>query len=160
MSDVRAELLARTKIDEISGCWNWVKAKDQDGYGSVRFGGKQRRAHRVSYEVHIEPVPRDARVCHRCDNPACINPAHLFLGSQAENISDMVAKGRQARGQRVSTAKLNESDIFAIRDADGGRGLHTALAKKHGVSSQQIADIRAGKCWAHLIAPELRNNAK
>lgn len=156
MNDAREILFARTRVDEASGCWIWLKTRNRDGYGCLGFGGKQHLAHRLSYEVHCGPLPRGTSVCHHCDKPACINPDHLFLGTQADNISDMVAKGRQARGRRVSGAKLNERDVSAIRAAIGPRGLHTALAKKFGVSSQQIADIRKGKYWGYSIAPELK----
>lgn len=153
MSDhLREKLRSKIKIDANSECWNWAESKYKDGYGSVRVKGKKLRAHRVSYQLYCGAIPDGMRVCHGCDNPACINPKHLFLGTQAENIDDMVAKGRQARGARVCGAKLIEADILVIRAAEGGRGLNSELARRFGVSGQQIADIRAGKYWAHVLA--------
>ena len=92
-ADPLRKLLKRCVKDEASGCWLWV-SQSGEGYGHLRIDGKSRSAHHASYELHVGPIPDGMRVLHRCDNPRCINPEHLFLGTQADNVADMVAKGR------------------------------------------------------------------
>ena len=88
-----------------SGCWFWTAYKDRAGYGTVRVGSKKRKAHRVMHEQIKGEIPAGLLVCHSCDNPSCVNPAHLWVGSSSENILDAVAKGRwtHTRGPREST---------------------------------------------------------
>ena len=153
-------LMAMVELDGRTGCWNWTGTKIRKGYGKFFVNGKFRRAHRASYELHCGPIPDGMFVCHRCDNPACVNPDHLFLGTHAENMADMTAKGRNRLGSRGDAnapfkrgadnpaAKLTQEDALAIRSAVGVTGV--ALAAKYGVSPRQIFRIRDGKKWAHL----------
>lgn len=84
------------------GCWTWLASKKHDGYGKRKHNGKMTTAHRVSFEMEFGPIPDGLAVLHRCDNPPCVRPDHLFLGTQQENIADMVAKGRHSRGAKHS----------------------------------------------------------
>jgi hypothetical protein len=140
-----------SKVKKTDGCWNWVGAKHVKGYGAFRFNNRMGRAHRFSYELHRGGIPAGMLVLHRCDNPACVNPDHLFLGTNADNMADKVSKGRQAhhgfRGDEHPTAKLTVAEVLAVREAEG---THREVAAQFGVSRKQIEDIRARRAWAYL----------
>jgi hypothetical protein len=157
MISLEQRLVAMSSVNADTGCLEWFAAKDGGGYGMIRIGRRTCRAHRISFEVHFGPIPDGMCVCHRCDNRLCIKPSHLFLGTQTENMADRDSKGRQprTRGERHGSAKLSEVDVSVIRNAEGGRGLLTALAKQFGVSRTQIANVRAGKNWSHRITEEI-----
>lgn len=138
-------LLSKIKINDRSGCWDWLGCKFSTGYGQIKLGGKKRTTHRFSYELHRGAIPSGQCVCHRCDNPGCVNPDHLFLGTDADNVADKVAKGRQAQGITHGLAKLTESDVLAIRAAVGVTQQN--LAERHGVTQSAISLIRLGKNW-------------
>ncbi len=140
-------LMAKVAVNEC-GCWVWTATRERKGYGKIRADGKMRQAHRVSYELHRGGIPDGMFVCHHCDNRACINPDHLFLGSHADNMEDMKSKGRQQIGVRNRQAKLTEADIVAIRAARGAP--QPELARTYGVSQSHISDIQTGKKWANV----------
>jgi hypothetical protein len=153
MKSLSERLLSKIVIDNETGCWNWTAYKNVDGYGQLLVKRQAHGAHRISYQVHRGQIPVNMKVCHSCDNPACINPAHLFLGTQTENVADMDAKGRRARGDSVANkgvdhpmAKLSESDVLAIKAAKSSRG----LSKKYGVDYRHIWRIRTGKRWTSV----------
>jgi len=153
-------LLSHFEIDLTTGCWNWSASKRYNGYGQITSAKKNLYPHRVSFEVHIGKIPLGLHVCHSCDNRACINPDHLFLGTPADNNADRNAKGRQAKGKDISKnrrsmaaegngrAKLTESDVLAIRAQSIGC---TTLARKYGISQSQILRIRKGDSWQSVI---------
>lgn len=120
------------KIPE-SGCWIWM-GNIARGYG--RTSGEQRRAHRVSYEMHCGPVPIGANVLHRCDVKCCVNPSHLFLGSQSENVADMVQKSRQKGGGR----RLSDAIILAVALSE--QSLRTT-ARMLGISKASVIKYKA-----------------
>lgn len=123
------------------GCWIWIGAKKKDGYGYVQHEGREFLAHRAAYFLRYGDLNPDLCICHRCDNRLCVNPDHLWQGTALENDADKVAKGRQARGERMGSAKLNEQKVLEIRAAfTGGRdGENTvSLGRKYGMHPSTI----------------------
>ncbi len=149
-----AEKLARnSREDAQTGCVLWTAAKNRDGYGVVLVGSRKdgtRRmmlAHRASWAERGEPLPVGMILCHRCDTPACINPAHLFIGTVAVNNADMRAKQRHARGAAHGLAKLTGQQVRDIRSAAGRRGL---IASNYGISANHVGAIKRREKWAHI----------
>lgn len=146
------------KVDNSGGdsaCWIWTAYRDRKGYGRIQRNGSgsPTQAHIISWEIACGPVPSGQCVLHRCDNPSCVNPAHLFLGTKADNNADMRAKGRHAHGERQGSAVLSEQDVRNIIALRKEGGLLTDLAVRFGVSESHISEISRGKAWAHLAAP-------
>ena len=134
-------------------CWEWTASRSSVGYGKIRIDDKMVLAHRWSYERYRGEIPDGMFVCHHCDNRACVNPNHLFLGTPADNMADRDIKGRQAeqKGEFNGYAKLSNSDVIAIkaRLAAGGE-THKAIAADYGMSRQAIGFINTGTTWSHL----------
>lgn len=122
-----------------SGCWLWLGYIDKDGYGRC----KRDRAHRVSYRQFIGPL-ENFSVLHKCDNPSCVNPEHLFLGTQLENIADMVSKKRHAKGIKNRHAKLSLEQVEEIRLDTRPQKI---IAANYGISQQQISGIKTKRYW-------------
>lgn len=139
-------------MDDPDQCWLWSGAKDGAGYGFCRAGGKQYRAHRYAMMLAQDgaPIPNGHVVCHKCDNPSCVRPGHLFIATQIENIADRDRKGRQAslRGESNPRAKLTYKIAEQIRKeyAAGGIG-QAALGKKYGVAKCSIQNIIKGTSY-------------
>lgn len=127
------------------GCWIWAAGRFEKGYGQFR----NKRANRVAWEIVIGKIPKGLQVLHRCDNPPCVRPSHLFLGTQLDNIRDMRRKGRDnyVRGTKIGTAKLSENAVLRIRKAVG---TNKCVANLFGISSSTVSLIKTGKRWGHL----------
>ena len=124
------------KVIKSSECWGWDGPKNAAGYGVVSSPSGNILAHRLSY------------VCHKCDNRACTNPAHLFLGTQQDNITDMISKGRSPLGSKNGLSKLTEVTVEAIRN---DRRPNAVLGTMYGVSAATISRVRRGILWAHVV---------
>lgn len=138
-------------IGQPDECWPWTGAHYSSGYGNVGVLDddlipRTRGAHRIAWELRVGPIPPGLSVLHRCDTPACVNPDHLFLGTHADNMADMVAKGREARGTRNGQAKLTEQQVGEIRLAHGTIPF-ADLAARFGISRSQLARILNGERW-------------
>lgn len=136
------------------GCWPWIGQLDRNGYGTIRVAGQMRTAPRVAWELATErTIPSGFAVLHRCDNPPCCNPAHLFLGTQADNMADMAAKGRSRRGSRSTAARLSAEDVSTIRRRyANGDVSQDQLAQEFGVSQTNISQIVRGLTWREEVA--------
>lgn len=144
-------VLARfwSHVDQSGDCWLWTRATNGVGYG--RFAvtkGNIVSTHRFSWEVANGAIPEGQSVLHRCDVRHCVNPAHLFLGSRADNARDMVEKGRNARGEQHGIARLTAADARAIRDryAAGGVSMHD-LAAQYGVTDVTVFNVVHRRTW-------------
>jgi hypothetical protein len=135
-------------------CWLWTRYRDPAGYGQLHLTKKKHiLAHRHAWELsHRRKIPKGMMILHHCDNPPCVNPAHLYLGTQMDNMADKMRRGRHrpTRGERDGMAKLNEEQIREIRLAYAAGGVtQEVLAQYFGISQTQISDIIARKRWAH-----------
>lgn len=125
-----------------AGCWLWEKAITNKGYGRVGVGGtKQGYAHRESFKAFNGEIPAGLYVLHRCDVRCCVNPAHLFLGTDADNVADMMGKQRRQY-------KVTRQQASSIKAALDGGSAHLGLAKQYGISRSQVSKIAVGKRWA------------
>ena len=137
-------------------CWQWNGSVNNNGYGRLNRNGRIVYAHRLSYELAYGCVPDGVDVLHRCDNPPCVNPTHLFLGTQADNNLDCREKGRHScgirpRGERHSRAKLTERDVKKIHRLHGeGKVSHKLLGEMFGVSRSAISLVLSRKNWSHV----------
>lgn len=127
-------------VDTSQDCWMWTHNRDKHGYGKFYALGRYRKAHRFSWKIAFGEIPEGMCVCHHCDNPACVNPHHLFLGTVAANIADMVRKKRHAR-------KLDDKDVRIIRDSNQPV---QALSKQFGVSKSTISSIKLRRTYRYI----------
>lgn len=141
-----------SKIEIIpNSCWLWTGGTTTEGYGQFTIGYKRHRAHRVAYARWKMLFPEELYVCHACDNRVCVNPAHLFLGTAADNIADRDAKGRQAVGEANGRAVLTEEQVLAIRaEYAAGDTSQRALGRKYGVEKTAIRRAVHRATWAHV----------
>lgn len=143
---------SRVDVRGVDDCWEWSAGRVSAGYGAVWDNsiGRHRHAHRLAWEIVNGPIPDGQWVLHRCDNPPCCNPSHLFLGTQADNDADRTAKGRGIHGVSHPYAKLTPDSVREIRSRIAGGEIPSALAIEFGVSSSTLYDMIHGKTWRHI----------
>lgn len=144
---VKQRFLEKVSVNKSNGCWEWTGAwKRPEGYGFfwMNRSKKNEYAHRVSFEIFNRKHPGDLQVCHTCDNPKCVNPDHLFLGTAKDNMRDRSNKGRTLDCERSPRAKITDAIARAIFLSDE---THATIARKHGVSVGTVYFIRARRTW-------------
>jgi len=140
----------RYTVDQDTGCWIWNGVKDGGGYGRVhyiKYGF--RSAHRLSYNTYKGTIPENVCVCHKCDVRSCVNPDHLFLGTNIDNLKDRDSKGRQAKGINNGTSKLVEKEVLEIRKLKGHMR-QIDIAKLYNIHTDTVYRIWIGRTWKHL----------
>lgn len=146
-----------THVERTPGCWLWTGEKNSKGYGRFRKNGQWHLAHRFSWEAFKGPLSDGLCVLHRCDNPRCVNPKHLFLGTQTDNMRDCANKGRlvlpeqKAEGTQHYSAKLTEDDVRAIRRRFASGEGQRCIAESFGLKRTTIAAITQGRTWKHVL---------
>lgn len=142
---------AKWKVSD-NGCFEWTAAKAGKGYGQIKIPGTRRQeyAHRLAYRIYHGDIPADKEVCHRCDNPACVNPAHLWLGNRRENAQDMAQKGRSTFGERNPRAKLTEDDVRKIKLLLRQGRSQAWIGSLYGIHQVHISKIARGIAWKHV----------
>ena len=131
-------------------CWRWWGVTSSVGYGYFQYRNQCVFAHRLSYELHFGPIPESYFVCHKCDNRSCCNPKHLFVGTPADNTADMMAKGRNVRGELVRGSKLKEQDVKEIRMLRASGMKLKPIAERYGISCSNVVDIAKHQTWKHV----------
>lgn len=140
-----------SKVEKTASCWLWTACLNPNGYGHLRVDKADWAAHRLSWEIHRGPIPDGLWVLHHCDNPPCINPAHLFLGTCRDNHADMIAKGRKVTvrlcGELSGVAKLTAQKVVEIRALRATGLTQQAIADRFGVTQRTISYIESGRVW-------------
>lgn len=134
-----------------AGCWIWTGSVTRDGYGQFAIASRPVSAHRYAYRIAFGSIPNGLCVCHRCDVRACVNPAHLFVGTNMENMQDKMVKGRHVSscGERHGSAKLTAEQVLAIRSDPR---LLREIAADYGVVETTISHIKTGRTWSNARA--------
>lgn len=133
-------------------CWEWNGAFFKSGYGSLSYHSKSHLAHRVSYEIHKGPIPEGMHILHSCDNRKCTNPAHLRVGTQADNVDDMISRGRNRPPQdrQAGRAKISDADAIQIRKLCSDGLAFKEIADRYGLSKSAIKKIHYRETWKHI----------
>lgn len=152
-----------SKVRKTSTCWLWLGYRNHQGYGGFHDGGSV-RAHRWAYARFVAPIPDGLCVCHHCDNPSCVRPSHLFVGTHADNWEDAFAKGRVTRdilhvarhrrvwhrGESVVSSRLTVEKVGEIRRRVGAGESCSSLADHYGVNRSTVKRVVARTSWAHV----------
>jgi len=155
MDKIKKEHIVRfwSRVKKTQGCWTWTGGKHRQGYGFFYFDSGSELAHRVSYLIEFKKFPKNKFVCHHCDNPSCVRPSHLFLGTQKDNIRDMVRKGRAADmvGEKNSNSILTYKKVIELKNLlKSKKFTYKELAKKFGISYGEVNNIVSGYCWKNV----------
>jgi len=143
---LKERLLASYEEDLQTGCWNWTKYRDRDGYGTIAVNSRPVLAHRASYSVFVSPLLPSLFICHECDNPSCINPKHLYQGTHKDNQKDKKVRMRVV-GESHPYSKLTETDILSIRNSELSQ---EKLGKIYGVTQAHVGRIKRNINWSHI----------
>lgn len=150
---IKERLLDKVK-KQPNGCWEWQAQTTKGNYGRMRVGNKMVLAHRASYVIYKGEFESNLCVCHYCDNPKCVNPDHLFLGTHKDNVRDCIKKGRTnwAKGERTGNTNLTDTQVLAIK-AKVDLGFSRApVAREFSVSKSTVDRIAQRVCWKHILS--------
>jgi len=151
--ETKQKFYSNIKVNPETNCWEWIGNKDKKGYGIFKGYGFTHRAHRFSWLLHKGEFPNEFYVCHKCDNPPCVNPDHLFLGTQFDNMQDMIQKGRGPKvyGTNNPRANLSDQDVMEIRRLwDVEKTSPKELSIMFSTPKSTINQIISGNTWKHL----------
>ncbi len=138
-------------------CWNWTAMKNKKRYGNFTVNIRTIQVHRYSYELTYGKIPEGVNVCHKCDNKLCVNPKHLFLGTQKDNMEDMVKKGRSLKGEKNNSSKLTDKDIIEIIEMYKNKSIPVkTISQKYNVNYQTIREICRGLRWKHINSENIK----
>ena len=135
-------------VDKTESCWNWIGNKQKDGYGNIRLNDKKILSHRASWLIHNGDIPLEMHVLHKCDNPPCVNPEHLFLGTRKDNMQDMVKKGRHVKNLTRHKLFGKVEDIKCLLGSK--QYTHQKIASMFDVSRAIITSINTGRRWGTI----------
>jgi hypothetical protein len=149
---IEVRLWSKINIKSKSECWEWIAGKDSYGYGQITINSIKILSHRLVWKLSFGDIPEGMCVLHKCDNPACCNPSHLFLGTHQDNMKDRDRKNRQYNrcGESNGRAKLTTEQVILIRNTVFARGTAIRLARQYGVSSTAIYYARDNQTWKHV----------
>lgn len=147
-----ANFWAKVAVGNSEDCWEWLGAKDPNGYGRVSIWCKKSQlAYRVAWKITHGVLFSNACILHRCDNPSCVNPSHLFIGTQKDNAEDRESKRRSPRGEDRPNSKLTEDAVLHIREIAQDKSMSfRALSRRYGVSLKTILQVVSGRTWGHV----------
>jgi hypothetical protein len=144
--------LSHVNINDLFDCWEWTGRKKETGYGITYFKGKESKAHRVSYLLSYGTIDNNLFVLHKCNNPSCVNPAHLYLGTPQDNMNDMVKANRSCdnHGENNPNSKLTEKQVIEIIELLKTNISQVKIAQIFSVSKYIVNEIKTGNTWKHI----------
>lgn len=144
--EMKEKLLSN--IQEVNGCWEWQGARHKQGYGHFPYKRSVQLAHRISWRLFNGEIPRGMNVCHKCDNTSCVNPEHLFLGTQIQNMRDMFKKKRKNhQGENHPRVKLTQQQVLEIREMIKNGFTQEEVCRKYGITNGHVGSIRHRRTW-------------
>lgn len=140
----------KVKIETFFDCWEWKACKDRWGYGATTANGVFTKSHRLAWTIVYGPIKKGMFICHKCDNPGCCNPTHLFVGTHKDNMRDMVSKKRFAKGEKNGSSKLQGSQVKKIRRLAQDGVSNNEIALRYKISKHHVIDLVNRVYWKHI----------